>query len=242
MSKIQDSLAAVTPRLSVVEEKNNILKEQCIELRNENSKLLKRVRDAEWSIIEMANLEIRGVPQTGGEDVYTILEVTSGALGVPFERQDISIAHRPPGPRDRRFHPTIVVQFARRTTRVDCLTSAKKKRILTTDLYTSFTTGPVFISEHLTQHNKALLQHCKAGDGKVFVRVTQDSRAIRVYRSIQELDGLDHHPQAQPTPHSDTKTSEERDRSSATACICIKLKPAVMRQRRCCRSHVYGMR
>ncbi|KAG8287858.1 hypothetical protein J6590_028740 [Homalodisca vitripennis] len=37
-------------------------------------------------------------------------------------------------------------------------------------------------------------------------------------------------------------TSEERDRSSATACICIKLEPAVMRQHRCCRSHVYGMR
>ncbi|KAG8254010.1 hypothetical protein J6590_017391 [Homalodisca vitripennis] len=187
MSVIQDSLAAVTARLSVVEEENKILKEQCIELRSENSKLSKRVREAEWSISEqdqysrMVNLEIRGVPQTGGEDVYVILEAISGALGVPFERQDISIAYRLPGPRDRRFHPSIVVH------------------------------------KHLTQHNKALLQHCKAGvrakslayawskDGKVFIRVTQDSRAIWIYRSIQELDGLDHHPQAQPAPHSDTK-------------------------------------
>ncbi|KAG8328998.1 hypothetical protein J6590_097290 [Homalodisca vitripennis] len=107
--------------------------------------------------------------------------------------------------------------FARRTTRADWLASAKKKRIQTTELYTSFTPGPVFINENLTQHNKALLQHCKAGvrakslayawskDGKVFVRVTQYSRAIRIYRSIQELDGLDHHPLTQPAPHSDTK-------------------------------------
>ncbi|KAG8337068.1 hypothetical protein J6590_032524 [Homalodisca vitripennis] len=206
MSGIQDSLAAVTARLSVVEEEYNILKEQCVKLRNENSTLLKRVRDAEWSIIDqdqysrMENLEIRSVPQTGGEDVYAILEAISGALGVPFERQDISIAHRLRGPRDP-----------------DWLASAKKKRIKTTDLYTSFTPGPVFVNEHLTQHNKALLQHRKAGvrakslayawsmEGKVLVRVTQDSRAIWIYCSIQELDGLDHHPQTQPTSHSDTK-------------------------------------
>ncbi|KAG8301076.1 hypothetical protein J6590_061502 [Homalodisca vitripennis] len=110
----------------------------------------------------MANLEIR-VSQTGREDVYAFLEVISGAVEVPFVRQEISFADRPPEPRDCRSHAAIVVRFARRTTRADWIASDKKKRIQTTDLYSSFIPGPVFISEHLTQNNKALLQRCKAG-------------------------------------------------------------------------------
>ncbi|KAG8331087.1 hypothetical protein J6590_048527, partial [Homalodisca vitripennis] len=63
------------------------------------------------------------------------------------------------------------------------------------NLYSSSTPGPVFISEHLTQHNKVLLQCCKTGvrakaltfiwfkNGKVFVRMTQDSGSAAASRS-----------------------------------------------------------
>ncbi|KAG8316848.1 hypothetical protein J6590_040103 [Homalodisca vitripennis] len=155
--------------------------------RNEKSILLKRVGDAEWSTIEqeqysrMANIEIRDVPQTGDENLYAILEAISGALGVPFERQDISIAHRIPGPRDRRFHPAIVVQFARRTTGVDCPTRP------------CCSTARLESEPNHWPTPGVMTARCS------FVRVTQDSRAIR------GLDGLNDHLQTQPTPHNDTK-------------------------------------
>ncbi|KAG8314523.1 hypothetical protein J6590_091152 [Homalodisca vitripennis] len=100
---------------------------------------------------------------------------------------------------DRRFHPHIVVQFARRSVRGEWL-AATKTRFHSTDLHETFSPGPVFVNEHLTLHTKDLLWRCKTKvkdgslayawykDGKVYVCHTEKSRAIRVYRSVEEID------------------------------------------------------
>ncbi|KAG8245019.1 hypothetical protein J6590_009094 [Homalodisca vitripennis] len=77
------------------------------------------------------NIEIRGVSVTRREDIYAVVESIAKAIGVVFNRGGISIVHRFPAPRDRRFHPSIVVQFVSRSIRVEW--HARKNRIETTD-------------------------------------------------------------------------------------------------------------
>ncbi|KAG8270804.1 hypothetical protein J6590_077069 [Homalodisca vitripennis] len=110
----------------------------------------------------MSNLEVRGVPVTSDEDVYTILKSVAKALQVPFNNEDISTAHRLQAPKDRNFHASIVVQFARRSVGASWLTPAKKKKLQTTDLHSSLRPAPVFVVEHLSPHNRELLQEAKS--------------------------------------------------------------------------------
>ncbi|KAG8304526.1 hypothetical protein J6590_091926 [Homalodisca vitripennis] len=153
---------------------NQSMRKECEELKIKNAALVRRVNELEDSVIEqeqysrVANLEIRG---------------------------------NLPALRNRRFHPAIVVQFAwRRSLRGKWLAAAKNTRFQTTDLHESFSPGLVFVKEHLTLHTKDLLWRCKTKvkdgslayawckDGKVFLRHTDKSRVIRVYRSVEEID------------------------------------------------------
>ncbi|KAG8265260.1 hypothetical protein J6590_098798 [Homalodisca vitripennis] len=103
MSKVESSLTAVVARLTVLEDENNKFREECEELKIKNATLVRRVNEHEDSVIEqeqysrVANLEIRGVPQTDKEDV------------------------------DRRFRSAIVVQFARRSVRGEWLAATKTR-------------------------------------------------------------------------------------------------------------------
>ncbi|KAG8316051.1 hypothetical protein J6590_060146 [Homalodisca vitripennis] len=127
----------------------------------------------------------------GSTSIEANMESVAKALKLTF---DISIAHRLPAPRNRHFHPAIVVQFARRSVRGEWL-AATKTRFHATDLHETFS-----VNEHLTLHTKDLLWRCmtrvKAGslayawckDGKVYVCHTKKSRAIRVFCSIEEID------------------------------------------------------
>ncbi|KAG8274645.1 hypothetical protein J6590_103578 [Homalodisca vitripennis] len=168
-------LKSIQKQMKQDKDENNKFREECEELKIKNATLVRRVNELEDSVIEqeqysrVANLEIRGVPQTDKEDV------------------------------DRRFRSAIVVQFARRSVRGEWL-AATKTRFHATDLHETFSPGPVFVNEHLTLHTKELLWRCKTRvkdgslayawckDGKVFVRHTEKSRAIRVYRSVEEID------------------------------------------------------
>ncbi|KAG8293189.1 hypothetical protein J6590_023348, partial [Homalodisca vitripennis] len=106
-------------------------------------------------------------------------------------QQGISIAHRLPAPRDRRFHPTIVIQFVSRSVRFEWLAAARKYCIQATELVPSLQPAPLFISEHLTAHNKAILERAKAfvkfrnlayvwsREGRIMVRKKADSPAQR---------------------------------------------------------------
>ncbi|KAG8276252.1 hypothetical protein J6590_069477 [Homalodisca vitripennis] len=124
----------------------------------------------------------------------------ANALQVTFNNEDISTAHRLQAPKNRNFHASIVVQFARRSVRASWLTAAKKKKLQTTDLHSSLKPAPVFVVEHLSPHNRELLQEAKAmvrenklayawcSNGKILVRKSENSRAVRIFRSINELE------------------------------------------------------
>ncbi|KAG8295236.1 hypothetical protein J6590_084244 [Homalodisca vitripennis] len=119
----RDSLEEVKLKLSTVEKDNLTPKEDCGLLKKENQRLAENVSQLKTEIDELHqrsrlnNIEIRGVPLTKGDDIYAVVESIARVIGVLFNRGGISIAHRLPAPRDRRFHPSIVVQFISRSIR-----------------------------------------------------------------------------------------------------------------------------
>lgn len=206
IASVHEAIAGVRLKMEAVEQENVKLKEECRKLVVANEKMSQRIEDIQWDVLELEqrsklqNLEIRGIPYTGGEDIYLVLEQLARALGVEYNRADFSVAHRLPSPRNARYPPAIIAQFISRSTRGQWLSAAKGKSIYTTDISATFTKGPIFINEHLSRHNKDLLLRAKAEvrrgklafawakDGKVLVRRTKESRVQRIFWSLGELD------------------------------------------------------
>jgi regulator of replication initiation timing len=201
--KLQETLADMNQKLTAVEAENAALKVECGELRAENKSLLSKVNLLENEVHDLQqysrnrNIELKGVPLTKNEDVYEILRSVANALGITFNRHDISIAHRLPAPKDKT--PSIVAQFVSRSTRADWIKAAKQKKIQTTDLSASLRPSPVFLVDHLTPQNRRLLGYAKSRvreghlayawsrEGNILIRKTQDSPARRV-RTTTEVD------------------------------------------------------
>ncbi|KAG8311220.1 hypothetical protein J6590_047793 [Homalodisca vitripennis] len=133
MESIENSLGEVKARLVSLEQENNILKCECNRLKENNLCLESQIR----------------IPVTKNEDVYTILASIARAIGLDFLRDGISIAHRLPPPKDRRFSPNIIVQFLSRSMRNKWLFAAKKRRLHSTDLASSLSPAPLYTNEHL---------------------------------------------------------------------------------------------
>jgi len=161
-----------------------------------------RLHDAE-QYSRCANVEIVGVPATQNEDVYDILGKIAREIGIPYKREDFSISHRLRLFSKKHAHAPIIAQFVSRTVRDAWLAAGRKKRnFYSTDLEPSLPKSQVFINEHLTAHNKALLGRARrmvrqkklhyAGihNGKVLVRKTEQEAAIRILE-LEDLDEFD---------------------------------------------------
>ncbi|KAG8286134.1 hypothetical protein J6590_066701 [Homalodisca vitripennis] len=121
------------------------------------------------------NIEVRGVPQTRGENIYVILDGTY-LLPNAFQCPKINVS----------THPSWSVEW---------LDAVKKERnIQTRNLHPSFNLGPVYIPEHLTQHN--MVQGWQDVCPK-----KHTSRAIRILHSLRELVHLQNR---QPQSWNDT--------------------------------------
>jgi len=175
------------------------LKAECAELKTKTSRLEEETRGLRRDLHDMQqysrrdNLEVAGVPQTNGEDVYQVLSAIAEALDVDFNRSDISVAHRVPA-RRRNCHPHIVVKFISRSAREVWLAAGRaRRRLSTADLGPGLPPGHVYVNEHLTPFNKMLLSRGKAlvrdkrlayawaREGKVLIKKTPDSASVRVF-------------------------------------------------------------
>jgi hypothetical protein len=207
LGTMQSSIDELNQKLLLVERENESLKSECKNLRAENVALVRRINSLENDVEDMQqysrnrNVEIKGIPVTKNEDIYTILEYVAKALGVKYDRQAISVAHRLPAPKGKSFHPSIVCQFVSRTTKAEWTTAAKSRKLQSSDIHPSLRPSPVFVVDHLTQHNKRVLGHAKtqvkngllayawSKDGKILVRKTPESGVMRV-RSTEEVDSI----------------------------------------------------
>lgn len=229
VNSIKVTLDSVQERITVVESENVALKEKCDFLCEQNDSLHKEVSNirSEFEMFKQYsrnhNLEIKGIPLTPNEEIYCILESVAKTLQVPYNNNDVSTAHRLQKPRNPQEHPSIVVQFISRTVRASWLTAAKKIRIKASDLVATLPATPVFVNEHLTPANKAILGRSKylarkqkltaawTRDGVIYIRKTESSPARRV-TSVEEVNSVAEVP---PGDVPEPKTPDNRKPTSS---------------------------
>ena len=120
----------------------------------------------------------------------------SEKIGVPMERNDISISYRIPSARDS-VEPATIVKFVRRWVRENFYRARKRlKTVSTADLGFSEAKKMYIINESLTQKNKELFKDCLTvrkyhsykflwtNAGEIFLRRDVDSPVMPVYSSV----------------------------------------------------------
>lgn len=120
-------------------------------LKTENERLSKKCDELE-QYQRSNNLEIKGIPP--GSDALSILQKIGDSVGETVDTSDIDICHwvRTPKPTIQN----ILARFVRRGKRNDFLAKCRKRR-LDTSMLGLRPGAAIFVNEHLTQANKALL-------------------------------------------------------------------------------------
>ncbi|KAG8304659.1 hypothetical protein J6590_088407 [Homalodisca vitripennis] len=134
---------------------------------------------------------------------YYCLQKIALAINVPFKREDFSIGHRLRLYSKRHVHPLTIAQSVSRKMREEWLTAARRMRNLNASgIDPALTNSPVFFTEHLTAHNKAILWRARrlqrekkisfAGffNGKILVKVAEGAETERV-TALADLDKFD---------------------------------------------------
>lgn len=209
VSEFKTQLADMSARTTAVELSNQNLIQRCDLLEQQNACLRGELQSAHTRLADIEqytrcnNLEVVGIPVTAEEDIYTCLEMLSGVIGVNYRREDISIAHRLRLFSKKLAHPPIIVQFTSRTAKDTWLSAVKRKKTIeTTEIAAALRPGRVYVNEHLTAHNKALLGRARrlqrtgklhyAGysNGKVIIKPSENATIIRV-QQMSDIDKFD---------------------------------------------------
>lgn len=206
IGSLSEDIKSLKTSFDSLDEKQKELSKRCDDLQQEN----RRLQDETWELklqlqdVEQhsrsANLEIVGVPQTTGENVYDVLGKVASAIGITFNKSHVSIAHRLRLYSKKHTYSPIIVQFTSRAVREMWLTTMRaKKDLLASEIEATFPGTKVFINEHLTPNNKMLLGRARklrrlgklhfAGysNGKVLIKPKEDSPAIRV-QFLEDMD------------------------------------------------------
>ncbi|XP_046683368.1 uncharacterized protein LOC124369407 [Homalodisca vitripennis] len=163
--EVKDVVEEFRVKILVLEQENTELKKNMVDNiqmnkgNNQEIRLLKRELLELQQSAHRNNIEIKGVPSSGKEDILMVMEAIAKALDVPYNRGELDVVHRMPT--SDTHHPTIIAAFMYRGTRDMWLAAARKKKLMTTDISTLLEPGPVYINSHLTCHNKFLLARAK---------------------------------------------------------------------------------
>lgn len=141
VEKVQDQVEQLQARLDKLEDDNNS-KDQ-------------------WS--RMNNVEVKGVPQTGNENLFEIIAKISAKVNYPVSKNQINFITRVPTSEKDHIKP-IIVCFCQRYVKEDFIAAARHE--LKTSPLTPVKIGlignhKIFINDHLTIRNKMLLSKTK---------------------------------------------------------------------------------
>lgn len=172
------------------------VKKEAILIKTENTVLKNEIENLKSEITELqqysrrSNLEISGLPEIENENINETVDKVLSSLDVS-KPHNIIVSHRVPTSRKDR-HKSIIVQFATKNQRDVCITAAKTKHLLASDINTRFDTSPIYVNEHLAPAVKKLLfqskvfkkdnnfKFCWVKEGKVFLRKNENSRVYRI--------------------------------------------------------------
>ncbi|XP_046962199.1 uncharacterized protein LOC124531733 [Vanessa cardui] len=109
-----------------------------------------------------SNIEIYGVPEKKGENLFNIFKDISHKANCPVNiSTDLDFITRVASKNSSKKCKPIVVRFLARYKKDDFLSNVRKLKLKACDLGYSNVNTPIFFNDHLTSSNKILLQRAK---------------------------------------------------------------------------------
>ncbi|CAK1603279.1 unnamed protein product [Parnassius mnemosyne] len=146
----------------------------------------------QWS--RMNNVEIKGVPQASGENLFEIISKIGSKIQYPITKTQVNFVTRVPT-REKEHNKPIIICFCNRYVKEDFVAAARyasKISHLTSGNMGFVGNNRIYINDHLTMHNKTLLSKTKKAavemnfryvwvkHAKIHVRKTDTSHIIMV--------------------------------------------------------------
>lgn len=122
-------------------------------------------RQQQWSRLQ--NIELVGVPETKNEDTADVVVNLAKNLGLELHSSELEFAHRvqPRRPGSASGGRTIIARFRHRRTKDTIVAAARKRHgIKPSDMGLGDRVSDernIYVNEHLTKNNRALLKECK---------------------------------------------------------------------------------
>lgn len=166
-------------------------KKENIALKSENEVLAAKINDLE-QYSKNFNLEIQGVPETSGENVYQIVTKIANFLGADINTDEIERCHRLGKSKIPNKHSGIIAKFYSRNVKEVILKGKKGKGdIQAEEIGFIGATSKIYVNEHLTKTNKHLFWLARAAKqigykfvwtrrGKIFIRKDEHSPVIHI--------------------------------------------------------------
>lgn len=163
------TLKSTTAEVKKLKDENTILRNTI----DENSVRIKRLeednaRQQQWSRLQ--NIEVIGIPENKDEDTTQIVVKLADKIGIKLEGNDVEFAHRVQSRKSSSLASsrTIIARLRHRHTKDTLIAAARKHRNLKpSDIGLSAhntldsRNTNIYINEHLTHSNRALLKLCK---------------------------------------------------------------------------------
>lgn len=158
-----------------------------------NHKLLQQEFNLNNQRDRILNLEIVGVPERKKEDLSEIITNIAKRINITMLPEDVLFINRiTPRTKQEGRPKNIIVKLKNRLLKENFISGARKCRLTTNDLGLPGNAKPIFINEHLTLHNKHILQKCReiaklkqiqyvwTRNGRIYMRKNDTSPAILI--------------------------------------------------------------
>ncbi|XP_060805735.1 uncharacterized protein LOC132902887 [Amyelois transitella] len=165
ISEANSSIRLFNGRVSALEERVTQVEksQEQVELLHAEVINMKVEVNAREQWLRINNVEVKGIPQTSNENLYTIIQSIGSKVNYCLQKQLISFITRVPT-REKSQPCPIIVSFANRYVKEDflaaCRAANKVKLLTSADLELRGNTN-IYVNDHLTVQNKELLQKTK---------------------------------------------------------------------------------
>lgn len=198
VARLSQEFSSLLTRVTTLENENTQLRSNISDLES----LQQNINDVEQRG-RLNNLEIFGIAERKTEALVPLICKIGSVLGVTVTGEDVDYATRIPSRVKTNGLPkAIIVKFKSIQLRDSLLSAVRKRRgLASTDIGIPGESKPIYINEHLTARNKALLKatriKCKelgfqnvwTRNAKIYVRQHNKAPAIRIFK-IDQMDNV----------------------------------------------------
>ncbi|CAG4931931.1 unnamed protein product [Parnassius apollo] len=163
LNHVHTSVEGLTNKLTEIDREIQSLqktKDDVVRVEHRLEKLEAAVRENQQRS-RLNNIEIKGVPVTSSENLFTIISNIGSKIGYEVPKEQINYVARVPQ-RNNKNTKNIIVSLHTRYLRDNFIAAAKKCKTLTAADLGLRSDSRIFVNDHLTFENKQLLNKTKA--------------------------------------------------------------------------------